>query len=63
MKRWLRILIRRLTWLLASRKPKADRSSLLGMYLNQVNSDQEHSLHGSTRERRDGKYAQNRQRV
>ena len=45
------------------RQPKANRSTLVGMYLSQANRPSDSSPRGvGTRERQEGKFSQNRRR-
>jgi hypothetical protein len=60
---WLRTLFDRLAGLLKPPPAKADRSRLMGMYLDHANQPTGPGTRGaSARERQDGKFAQNRRR-
>ena len=60
---WIRAIIRWLDWLIRSPKPGLERPRFVGMYLQQANDPGcgAQCLPANS-ERRDGKYAQNRQR-
>ena len=60
---WIRAMVRRFARLFEGRPPELSRSRLVGMYLEQSNrQDRSGALAGPTKERRDGKFAQNRRR-
>ena len=61
--RRLNILIVRIVKLFGSKPRGADRSKLMGMYLDQANRPISAGMRGTARqERQDGKFAQNRRR-
>lgn len=61
---YLRVAIARLEKVLKPKRKPLDRSSLMGMYLDQANQPTGSAVRGGgTRERQDGKFAQIRQRA
>ena len=61
--RWLHVLVSWFEGLLSPRQGGTDRSQLVGMYLEHANRETGGGLRGAiNRERRDGKFAQNRRR-
>ena len=63
MTRWLRTVLSHIARLFRPPQATVDRSRLVGMYLSQANQPPNLSARGApTRERQDGKFAQNRRR-
>ena len=57
-------LLRMVTRLFHSEKPKLNRSRLIGMYFSSANNQERDARHfRHNQERQNGKFAQNRQRV
>ena len=60
---WIRMMANAWSRLFKPRKPMADRSTLVGMYLSNANRPVDSSARGSDiRERQEGKFSQNRRR-
>ena len=60
---WIRMIVSGWRRLFKPRQAKADRSTLVGMYLSNANRPLGSSVRGSeTRERQEGKFSQNRRR-
>jgi len=60
---WIRMIMNGWTRLFKPRQTRADRSTLVGMYLSNANRPVDSSARGSdTRERQEGKFSQNRRR-